>query len=213
MSVRDYANRRRSRKNSSKTDRTSRHSHYRTKTFSPMFWLVAVLGGVFAASIAYIELVQKNPSYSKSKLIAKKQELVEVHKPKNKAKVDTEKDRKLPRFEFYHTLPKMEVAVSKEHNQSLSNNQVVKKESMPADNLQNYSLQIASFKDYKDAEALKVKLLLAGFDVIIQSVTLENKDVWHRVKTSKFTDLASAKHTSDELQKHHIKSLMVVERG
>ncbi len=45
-----------------------------------------------------------------------------------------------------------------------------------------YFVQAGSFQNVADAEKLKAKLAFSGFEAIIQTATIPDKGVWHRVR-------------------------------
>lgn len=246
--TRDYADKKKYKKsmraragNSSRFSASGKGNKALVINFNPMLILVIVTGVIFITTIFYLEHVKE--------FINKTQKHFVTAKAQNNAVVKTKKEiiSRMPKFEFYHTLPKMEVAVndsperkeiSKEQNDAnrpaqvtieklaenslnknipkLTNNQVVpqsESNNIKPDSNTVYTLQLASFKDYKDADELKVKLLLAGFDVYIQTVTLNNGDIWHRVKTNKLANFAEAQDTSAKLRNYNLKSIVVVDRS
>jgi cell division protein FtsN len=245
--TRDYANKKKKYKSSSsRTVTAMSRANTRGKpnkslviNFNPMLMLVIIIGSIFIATIFYLEHVKDFVSKTQKELVAAK--------TKTKSVVKTKKEviSRMPKFEFYHTLPKMEVAINdaKESQSELKSESKVSHDTKvtidrtdkidklaskdkdtketnvppglnkkPGNNL-SYSVQLASFKDYKDADELKVKLIMSGFDVYIQTVTLDNGDVWHRVKTKKLTNIADAHDVSTQLQKYNIKSIVVTDRG
>lgn len=259
MAIRDYANKNKNKaysKSAGRSERSTRSSSSRRTShvglskrtggssffanFSPMMFLVIVIGAMFISSILYLEYAKGNLTQQKvttavNKTVTATKENIKATQDKLAShKAAKPEQKNLPKFEFYHTLPKMEVAVEdsyenskasektkrienvnklkseqQSHNKSVPETQLAEK---PKQVQSKYSLQLASFKDYNDAEELKVKLILAGFDVIIQTVKLDNGEVWHRVKSQKFTDVAQADYLSAKLRGKNINSMLVVER-
>lgn len=76
-----------------------------------------------------------------------------------------------------------------------------------------YVLQLASFKDLKEAEELRAKLILNGFNVTIQTVKLPSGVVWHRVKSSKVDNLMLAENLHNQFKSHNIQSIIISEKG
>lgn len=83
-----------------------------------------------------------------------------------------------PRFDFYHMLKENEVPVA--HNGSKAER--VNKTKPP----RIFILQVASFKTAKDAEQLKVELILMNLEARSETVTVRNGEVWHRVLVGPF---------------------------
>ncbi len=89
-----------------------------------------------------------------------------------------------PRFDFYKILPGTEEAVTDKEF----------KRSTPAATKEVYFLQVAAFQNPSDADNLKARLALAGIETRIQTATLPDGQVWHRVRVGPFSN-------QDELSK------------
>lgn len=199
----------------SRSKRTERSGQSLAINLNPMFILVVVVGGLFAASIFYLEYLRD--FVNKNIVSRAKAPVVKIAENK-KISVET---KNFPKFEFYHTLPKMDVAVNNYQNKqssqinssSMKNTVETKKNLSSTKSKYNYILQLASFRDLKDAEELRARLILAGFDVSIYSVKLDSGDTWHRVRTKRVAELSNAENLSAQLQKHNIKSIILTEKA
>lgn len=89
-----------------------------------------------------------------------------------------------PRFDFYKILPGTEEAVTDKEF----------KRATPAATKEVYFLQVAAFQSPSDADNLKARLALAGIETQIQTATLPDGQVWHRVRVGPFSN-------QDELSK------------
>jgi cell division protein FtsN len=89
-----------------------------------------------------------------------------------------------PRFDFYKILPGTEEAVTDKEF----------KRATPAATKEVYFLQVAAFQRPSDADNLKARLALAGIEAQIQTATLPDGQVWHRVRVGPFSN-------QDELSK------------
>jgi cell division protein FtsN len=89
-----------------------------------------------------------------------------------------------PRFDFYKILPGTEEAVTDKEFKRTS----------PAATKEVYFLQVAAFQNPADADNLKARLALAGIETQIQTATLPDGQVWHRVRVGPFS-------SQDELSK------------
>jgi cell division protein FtsN len=89
-----------------------------------------------------------------------------------------------PRFDFYKILPGTEEAVTDKEF----------KRAAPAATKEVYFLQVAAFQSPSDADNLKARLALAGIETQIQTATLPDGKVWHRVRVGPFSN-------QDELSK------------
>ena len=55
----------------------------------------------------------------------------------------------------------------------------------------HYVLQVASFRSVKDADGLKAKLILNGFNPVVQSVVISGEEKRYRVRLGPYTDRGS----------------------
>ena len=83
-----------------------------------------------------------------------------------------------PRFDFYKILPGTEEAVTDREF----------KRAAPAATKEVYFLQVAAFRSPSDADNLKARLALAGIEAQIQTATLPDGQVWHRVRVGPFSN-------------------------
>lgn len=77
-----------------------------------------------------------------------------------------------PRFDFYKILPGTEEAVTDKEFRRAA----------PASVKEVYFLQVAAFQNPSDADNMKARLALAGIEAQIQTATLPDGQVWHRVR-------------------------------
>ena len=80
-------------------------------------------------------------------------------------------------FDFYTILPETESTVTE---------QEVKESSIKKD---NYFLQVGAFQNEADADNMKAKLALQGFEAVVQTATIPEKGVWHRVRVGPLNDI------------------------
>lgn len=83
-----------------------------------------------------------------------------------------------PRFDFYKILPGTEEAVTDKEF----------KRTPTASSKEVYFLQVAAFQNPADADNLKARLALAGIEAQIQTATLPDGRVWHRVRVGPFSN-------------------------
>lgn len=50
-----------------------------------------------------------------------------------------------------------------------------------------YLLQVASFRSHEDADRLKAKLAFLGLEGSIQTILIDDKETWHRVRVGPYT--------------------------
>ena len=136
-----------------------------------------------------------------------------VEKPKV-AKTVKKSNAVEPTFEFYSLLPEMEVVVdaptsSKRAIVTSPAKKASKTESSKTVDNTRYMLQVGSFKSGADADAHKAKLAFLGIESKVQTVTIDNKDTWHRVQVGPIIGRAKADKLKAQLQKNKIDSLLV----
>lgn len=108
-------------------------------------------------------------------------------------------------FDFYTTLPELEVVVPEEEDRALMKQAPAPEKSTrsaaTAPEGASY-LQVGSFPGQRRAVAFRDKLLELGFRCEIQSVRTADTEVYHRVRVGPFTDpeaLQTARDRLDEL--------------
>jgi len=117
-----------------------------------------------------------------------------------------------PTFDFYTLLPEMEVVVNNDRSvnktivtsppqQQAINNKTVEKVS--------YLLQVGSFKKLADADGFRAKLAFLGIESKVQTVTIDNKDTWHRVQVGPITGRDKVDALQKQLRKNDIDSLLM----
>ncbi|MES2636434.1 MAG: SPOR domain-containing protein [Pseudomonadota bacterium] len=82
-------------------------------------------------------------------------------------------------FDFYTILPETESTVTEKEIKD--NSLTVKKD--------NYFLQVGAFQNEADADNMKAKLALQGFEAVVQTATIPEKGVWHRVRVGPLSDI------------------------
>ena len=93
------------------------------------------------------------------------------------------------KFDFYTILPETESTVTE---QEIKNNtKTVRKD--------NYFLQVGAFSDEADADNMKAKLALQGFEAVVQTAMIPEKGVWHRVRVGPLSDVDQINKIRGEL--------------
>jgi cell division protein FtsN len=108
-----------------------------------------------------------------------------------------------PRFDFYEILPGSDKAVSE---QEIKNNE---QQAEKANQQDNYYLQVGAFQTEQEADNMKAKLALLGLESVIQTATLPDKGVWHRVRVGPFTDLSQIDKTKADLIQNGFKADLI----
>jgi len=151
--------------------------------------LVGILiGAALAASLAWYILKSPNPFLPKAQVDIQKP-LPDTPKPGPATSTGpgASSDGK-PRFEFYKVLTDKQdatlPAAGKSGDQSKGGET---SQAVPGTaDKEIYYLQAGSFSNEDDAEKLKAKLALLGMEANIQTVTIPDKGVWHRVRTGPY---------------------------
>ncbi len=103
-----------------------------------------------------------------------------------------------PQFDFYTILPEMEVVVPQRSEE---------KGAARAEKTGTYFLQAGSFRHYRDADNLKANLALLGVESKIETITINSKDTWHRVRAGPYTDLRKLNKIRTRLLNNNIEAI------
>ena len=107
-----------------------------------------------------------------------------------------------PRFDFYKILPGTEEPAT---DQQLSDAQ--KKSTTAAG--ETFYLQAGAFQGAPDADNLKARLALLGVEATIQTTTLPDKGVWHRVRVGPYTSVEELNRTRDTLKQNGVETALI----
>ncbi len=176
-----------------------------------------MLGGLFVGLLVallvflYQQPGVQTPSFSevvedlKSKTENATRELAKkTREPASKDKAAGEKSEdKGPRFDFYHILPELEVTVPDDELAKEEKRTTAKKQSV------RYLLQAGSFREYKEADRLKASLALLGLEAKIQTVTINSKDTWHRVRVGPYDSVRALGKARRRLQDNGIQPIVL----
>lgn len=120
-----------------------------------------------------------------------------------------------PTFDFYTLLPEMEVVVE---NKNKGQQPVVTsptEQSQQPDTAtqkapaESYMIQVGSFKKLADADGFRAKLALLGIESRVQTVTIDDKDTWHRVQIGPIAGRDKADKLQRQLRENDIDSLLL----
>jgi len=177
---------------------------------SPFFsgLLVGFLLGV-AASLAVVMYIKggdspfatqpdtKKPITEKIAEDARKSAEAENEKP---ADTSTEGDK--TRFDFYTILPGSESKVTTEelHIKDQQPQPVV---------AYTYYLQVGAFQTSDEADNMKAKLALQGFEAVVQTATIPDKGVWHRVRVGPLNNLDEINKAKNDLAANGFKTDLI----
>lgn len=103
------------------------------------------------------------------------------------------------RFDFYKILPGTEEAVTDKEF----------KRPMPAAPKEVYFLQVAAFQRPADADNLKARLALSGIEAQIQTATLPDGQVWHRVRVGPFSNQDELSKSRSALKENNLQANLI----
>jgi cell division protein FtsN len=153
-----------------------------------------VLGLGIALAVAWYINKMPNPFLSRPP-VAKSEPAKSEEKP---AKAPVGK----PRFDFYKILPGTEEPAT---DQQLRDAQ---KKSTAAVK-ETFFLQAGAFQNAPDADNLKARLALLGVEATIQTTTLADKGVWHRVRVGPYTSVEELNRTRDTLKQNGVDTALI----
>jgi cell division protein FtsN len=107
------------------------------------------------------------------------------------------------KFDFYHILPEMELVIPKEEAVMVEKAEIAATQ---------YFVQVGSFKNSADAESRRAELFLLNFQPSIQTVTIDGKQSWHRVRLGPFMDQRKLDLTQRQLHDNNIEFITLKER-
>lgn len=87
-------------------------------------------------------------------------------------------EQEKPRFDFYKLLKESKVPLPAAEQDETA--------ATPAAKLDEYVLQVASFKTAADAEQLRAELILLNLDAHVEMAKVRNGETWHRVMVGPF---------------------------
>lgn len=119
-------------------------------------------------------------------------------KPKALPLPPKEKDR----FTFYEILKSQEVVMPAEAAKA-------KQPPRAAPGSGSYVIQVASFRSQAEADKQKASLALLGVESRIESVTIDGKDTFYRVRVGPDRDWARVQTTMSRLEANGIQALLV----
>lgn len=180
------------------------------KNGSPM--AIGIIIGLFiglAVSLAVALFITNGPSPFNN---------VEKPAPKEEAKTDDKAKSKeaaavlddglnktpgKPRFDFYNILPGNETPVTEQELKQAAQQPPASKDQ------EQYFLQAGSFPNEADADNLKAKLALIGVEASIQTATVPDKGVWHRVRVGPITNIDELNRVRNTLSQNSVQTTLV----
>lgn len=136
----------------------------------------------------------------KSKMNAEEETTDATQLPPTENPVDNNEET---RFDFYTILPGNESKVSKEEEIK------IKEEAPEPAAPKSYFLQVGAFQTGEEADNMKAKLALQGFEAVVQTATIPDKGVWHRVRVGPLYDLDQINKSKSDLLKNGFKADLI----
>ena len=164
------------------------------------FWLfTGLVSGLFIAFLFYLSGIKPNISPAINETI-KEPTLTRQIKAQAERLREGKEVLKKPKFEFYTRLPALTIAAPKAKPQPQSKRKANKK---------SFMLQAGSFQNMQDADSLKVKLIMQGLDVKIQSIKDSTGNAWHRVQVGPYSSQNKLNKAQDILANNNIPSMLM----
>jgi cell division protein FtsN len=108
-----------------------------------------------------------------------------------------------PRFDFYKILP---------GNEEPATDQQMREAQQKATSTtakETFFLQAGAFQNAPDADNLKARLALLGVEATVQTTTVPDKGVWHRVRVGPYTSVEDLNRTRDTLKQNGIETALI----
>jgi cell division protein FtsN len=174
--------------------------------------MVGLLVGLFVAFLVFLQLrtpappsrtaALETPPEAQSRVPAGKPAAAATTVAKQKAEPEPPPK---PRFDFYNLLPEMEVIVPEQEVQGARTPEGVKKVEQPG----TYLLQAGSFRSQDQADQLRARLALLGVETTVQTVTVNERETWHRVRVGPFSSLRDLNSARSLLKKNGIDAILI----
>jgi cell division protein FtsN len=170
--------------------------------------VVGLLVGLFVAFLAFLQVGPAPPVERSVKLETPPQAATRPPAQKPAPAADKQQPPPpppKPRFEFYNLLPEMEVIVPEQQLQGAETPEGVRQVAQPG----TYLLQAGSFRTRKQADQLRARLALLGVETEVQTVTVDDKQTWHRVRVGPFESLRELNKARNMLNKNGIEAILI----
>jgi cell division protein FtsN len=106
-----------------------------------------------------------------------------------------------PRFDFYKILPGVE--------EPATDQQLRDAKRAPSPARESFYLQAGAFQNAPDADNLKARLALLGVQASIQTTTLPDRGVWHRVRLGPYGSVEELNRARDTLKNNGIDTTLI----
>ena len=185
----------------------TRRRRRRTTTRKSPPWIWAVTGLLAGLFVAFLVFLQMQPA---GEVLVEETRALDIPTETEARDVRKQKPAPVPpppkpRFDFYNLLPEMEVIVQDEEIKGAPSKEGVKRVEQPG----TYLLQAGSFRSHTQADQLRAKLALLGLETSIQSVSVDSKQAWHRVRVGPFLNLSDLNQARSLLKKNGIDAILI----
>ena len=160
--------------------------------------MIGIIVGLVAAAGVALWVDRSNP-FKEREQAAVIPPAAQPAKPAPSVSTPATTDSDKPRFDFYKILPGNETPMTE---------QDLHQRPTPAAGEQ-YFLQAGAFPNSADADNLKARLALLGFEASIQTVELPDKGLWHRVRLGPYTNMDELNKVRTALVQNEIKAQLV----
>jgi len=178
-----------------------RRAHKRTPGW---LWMLGGLGiglGIAVGAYFYGQIASPT-TVATTKVAPTKPEAVKPA-PKKPARPTPVEQDTASHFDFYTLLPTMEVVIPdsmiEEANKALPHHE---KDLA-------YVLQTGSFRNAADADTMKAELALLGIEAVVETVVINDKETWHRVRLGPFPSMSALKPDRRQLKKNNIDFILL----
>lgn len=173
------------------------------KSGSPM--LVGIVIGLFlglAIALAVAIFIKGSPSpfVERKPQPATGNTMSPTSNPAEEKRTEGKPKEEKPRFDFYTILPGTEEPVSEKDIKQQDSESAAKSQ---------YYLQAGAFQKEADADNLKAKLALMGVEANIQTATVPDKGVWHRVRVGPYNNVDDLNRVRSTLSQNGISTSLV----
>lgn len=106
-----------------------------------------------------------------------------------------------PRFDFYKILPGQEEPATEKQFREATRSKPSEREA--------FYLQAGAFQNAPDADTLKARLALLGVEATIQTTTLPDRGVWHRVRAGPYTSIEELNQARETLKQNGVETTLI----
>lgn len=110
-----------------------------------------------------------------------------------------------PRFDFYKILPGVDEPATEQQLKEAQKKTPATKEA--------FFLQAGAFQNASDADNMKARLALLGVEAAIQTTSVPDKGVWHRVRIGPYTSVEQLNQTRETLKHNGVETTLVKVRS